>query len=170
MGHVDNYVKANPLQTPAHHRARMVHAAVLRHPARHHPSTSGPIPAKLIGVFLMFSAIGVIFALPWLDTSKVKCDALPPGDALVFVLFVIACLGLGWCGGQEPSDMVFTLGKDAHDQPIGLGVTLLSQILALYYFAFFLIILPWIGLKEDPLPVPASISEAVLAEHAKKKG
>jgi ubiquinol-cytochrome c reductase cytochrome b subunit len=30
--------------------------------------------------------------------------------------------------------------------------------------------MPWIGLKEDPLPVPASISEAVLAEHNKKKG
>jgi len=28
--------------------------------------------------------------------------------------------------------------------------------------------LPWIGLKEDPLPVPASISEAVLAAHKKK--
>ncbi len=169
MGHTDNYVKANPLQTPAHivpEWYMLPFYAILRAIT----FNIGPIPAKLIGVFLMFSAIGVIFALPWLDTSKVKSMRYRPVMRWFFVLFVIACLGLGWCGGQEPSDMVFTLGKDAHDQPIGLGVTLLSQILALYYFSFFLVILPWIGLKEDPLPVPASISEAVLAEHAKKKG
>ena len=64
--------------------------------------------------------------------------------------------------------MVFSLGTDAKGNPIGLSVVLLSQMLALYYFAFFFVILPWIGLKEDPLPVPASISEAVLAAHAKK--
>ena len=54
--------------------------------------------------------------------------------------------------------------------PIGLTVTTLSQFLTAYYFAFFLIIMPWIGLKEEPLPLPASISEAVLAAHNKKKG
>ena len=35
LGHPDNYIPANPLQTPAAHRARMVLPAVLRHPARH---------------------------------------------------------------------------------------------------------------------------------------
>ena len=167
MGHTDNYIKANPLQTPNHivpEWYMLPFYAILRAIT----FNIGPIPAKLIGVILMFSAILVIFVLPWLDTSKVKSMRYRPVMRWFFVLFVIACLGLGWCGGQEPQDMVFTVGSDAAGNPIGLGVTTLSQILAAYYFAFFLIIMPWIGLKEDPLPVPASISEAVLAEHAKR--
>ena len=167
MGHTDNYIKANPLQTPNHivpEWYMLPFYAILRAIT----FNIGPIPAKLIGVILMFSAILVIFVLPWLDTSKVKSMRYRPVMRWFFVLFVIACLGLGWCGGQEPQDMVFTVGTDAAGNAIGLGVTTLSQILAAYYFAFFLIIMPWIGLKEDPLPVPASISEAVLAEHAKR--
>ena len=167
MGHADNYVKANPLQTPNHivpEWYMLPFYAILRAIT----FNIGPIPAKLIGVFLMFSAILVIFALPWLDRSRVKSMRYRPVMRWFFVLFVIACLGLGWCGGQEPQDMVFTIGNDATGNPIGLGVTTLSQILAFYYFAFFLVVLPWVGLKEDPLPVPASISEAVLAEHAKR--
>jgi ubiquinol-cytochrome c reductase cytochrome b subunit len=167
LGHVDNYVKANPLQTPNHivpEWYMLPFYAILRAIT----FNIGPVPAKLIGVILMFSSILVIFALPWLDTSKVKSMRYRPVMRWFFVLFVIACLGLGWCGGQEPQDMVFTVGTDSAGNPIGLGVTVLSQILAAYYFAFFLIIMPWIGLKEDPLPVPASISEAVLAEHAKR--
>ncbi|HVZ29876.1 MAG TPA: cytochrome b N-terminal domain-containing protein [Asticcacaulis sp.] len=167
LGHVDNYVKANPLQTPNHivpEWYMLPFYAILRAIN----FNVGPIPAKLVGVILMFSAILVIFALPWLDTSKVKSMRYRPVMRWFFVLFVLTCLGLGWCGGQEPDDMVFTLGTSASGDPVGLGVTLLSQILAFYYFLFFLVILPWIGLKEDPLPVPASISEAVLAAHSKK--
>ena len=149
MGHTDNYIKANPLQTPNHivpEWYMLPFYAILRAVT----FNIGPIPAKLIGVILMFSAILVIFALPWLDTSKVKSMRYRPVMRWFFVLFVIACLGLGWCGGQEPQDMVFTVGNDASGNPIGLGVTTLSQILGAYYFAFFLIVLPWIGLKEDP--------------------
>ncbi len=167
MGHTDNYIKANPLQTPNHivpEWYMLPFYAILRAIT----FNIGPIPAKLIGVFLMFSSILVIFVLPWLDTSKVKSMRYRPVMRWFFVLFVVACLGLGWCGQKEPQDMVFTIGTDAAGNAIGLGVTTLSQILAAYYFAFFLIIMPWIGLKEDPLPVPASISEAVLAEHAKR--
>ena len=167
LGHTDNYIKANPLQTPNHivpEWYMLPFYAILRAIT----FNIGPIPAKLIGVFLMFSSILVIFVLPWLDTSKVKSMRYRPVMRWFFVLFVVACLGLGWCGQKEPQDMVFTVGTDAAGNAIGLGVTTLSQILAAYYFAFFLIIMPWIGLKEDPLPVPASISEAVLAEHAKR--
>ncbi len=169
LGHTDNYIKANPLQTPNHivpEWYMLPYYAILRSIT----FDIGPIPAKLIGVMMMFAAIGLIFALPWLDTSKVKSMRYRPVMRWFFVLFVITCLGLGWCGGQEPQDMVFTLGSDTAGHPIGLGVTTLAQLLDVYYFAFFLVILPWIGLKEDPLPVPASITEAVLADHAKKKG
>jgi hypothetical protein len=36
-------------------------------------------------------------------------------------------------------------------------------LLTLYYFAFFLIIMPLVGLKETPRPIPATISEPVLS-------
>ena len=169
MGHADNYVKANPLQTPSHivpEWYMLPFYAILRAIT----FDIGPIPAKLLGVGAMFGAIALIFALPWLDTSKVKSMRYRPVMRWFFVLFVLACIGLGWCGGQMPDNLVFSITTDSHGNPLGLKVVWLSQLLSVYYFAFFLIIMPWIGLKEDPLPVPASISEAVLAAHAKKKG
>ncbi|HTN39530.1 MAG TPA: cytochrome b/b6, partial [Asticcacaulis sp.] len=165
----DNYVKANPLQTPSHivpEWYMLPFYAILRAIT----FDIGPIPAKLLGVGAMFGAIALIFALPWLDTSKVKSMRYRPVMRWFFVLFVLACIGLGWCGGQMPDNLVFSITTDSHGNPLGLKVVWLSQLLSVYYFAFFLIIMPWIGLKEDPLPVPASISEAVLAAHAKKKG
>lgn len=162
LGHADNYVPANPLQTPAHivpEWYMLPFYAILR-----------AIPDKLLGVIAMFAAIAVIFALPWLDTSKVRSMRYRPVMRWFFVLFVITCLALGWCGGQLPTDLVISFGVDKAGAPIGLTVTTLSQFLTAYYFAFFLIIMPWIGLKEEPLPLPASISEAVLAAHSKKKG
>ena len=42
---------------------------------------------------------------------------------------------------------------------------IISQIAAAYYFAHFLIILPLISRLETPLPLPNSITEAVLAKH-----
>jgi ubiquinol-cytochrome c reductase cytochrome b subunit len=44
-----------------------------------------------------------------------------------------------------------------------LAVTL-SQILAFYYFFHFLVLVPLLGFLEKPLPLPTSISEAVLAK------
>ena len=45
----------------------------------------------------------------------------------------------------------------------GFTVVWLSRILAVYYYAYFLVVLPLLGLKEKPLPVPESISSPVLA-------
>jgi ubiquinol-cytochrome c reductase cytochrome b/c1 subunit len=38
-----------------------------------------------------------------------------------------------------------------------------GQILTIYYFAHFLIILPMLGLFEKPLALPSSIADSVLA-------
>ena len=40
-----------------------------------------------------------------------------------------------------------------------------SRFLAAYYFAYFLLVLPILGLRETPLPVPDSISSPVLSGH-----
>jgi len=42
----------------------------------------------------------------------------------------------------------------------------LSRVATAYYFAYFLIVLPVLGLTERPLPVPESISAPVLSHPA----
>jgi len=116
------------------------------------------VPDKLGGVILMFGAIGVLFILPWLDTSKVRSMRYRPLGRWFFVFFVIACLGLGWCGAELPDNKVPVLGA------IGLNFLWLGRILTLYYFAYFLVILPLLGFIEKPTQRPASIEEAVLGK------
>jgi ubiquinol-cytochrome c reductase cytochrome b subunit len=106
----------------------------------------GPISAKLGGVLAMFGAILVLFVLPWLDTSKVRSMRYRPVAQLWFLLFVFACLALGFFGGK-PAEGWYVLG---------------SQIATAYYFAFFLIILPLLGVFEKAKPVPKSIADSVL--------
>jgi ubiquinol-cytochrome c reductase cytochrome b subunit len=45
----------------------------------------------------------------------------------------------------------------------------MSQIGTLYYFGFFLVIMPVLGLVETPRRIPNSITEAVLEKNAAKK-
>ena len=45
--------------------------------------------------------------------------------------------------------------------------TLMAQLGTLYYYAFFLVIMPVLGLVETPRRIPNSITEAVLEKTAK---
>ena len=70
LGHPDNYVPANPLQTPPHIVPEwyfLPFYAILR-----------AIDNKLIGVVLMFASILILFVLPWLDTSRVRSGNFRP--------------------------------------------------------------------------------------------
>ncbi len=155
LGHADNYIPANPLVTPAHIVPEwylLPFYAILR-----------AVPDKFLGVVAMGGAIAILFVLPWLDTSKVKSMRYRPVMKTFFVIFVIACLGLGYCGAVLPDDQVipgFTTFK-LFDADLNSFVWL-SRVLTLYYFGFFAVIMPWVGLTEEPLPVPASISDSVL--------
>jgi ubiquinol-cytochrome c reductase cytochrome b subunit len=42
---------------------------------------------------------------------------------------------------------------------------MISQVATMYYFAFFLIILPVLSMVERTLPLPTSITESVLGKH-----
>ncbi|HKP79589.1 MAG TPA: cytochrome b/b6 [Phenylobacterium sp.] len=159
LGHADNYIQANPLVTPAHIVPEwyfLPFYAILR-----------AVPDKVMGVLLMFGAIATLFVLPWLDTSKVRSMRYRPTARLYFFIFVLAALVLGYCGGQLPDDPVIA-------QPSGLmlldadinSFVWLSRVATLYFFAYFWIILPVLGLTEKPLPVPESISEPVLSHPA----
>jgi ubiquinol-cytochrome c reductase cytochrome b subunit len=111
LGHTDNSIPANPAQTPAHIVPEwylLPFYAILRAVT----FDIGPIPAKLIGVAAMFGSILVLFALPWLDTSKVRSMRYRPFARQLFVLFVVACIGLGFCGANDPDALIFKFRED----------------------------------------------------------
>jgi quinol-cytochrome oxidoreductase complex cytochrome b subunit len=164
LGHVDNYIPANPLVTPAHIVPEwylLPFYAILR-----------AVPNKLIGVLAMFGAIGVLFVMPWIDRAKVKSMRYRPTARIFFVLFVITCVILGFCGAHEPDDMVFGGGKvfQLGDADINSYVWL-SRIFTLSYFGYFASLFV-VGIMEKPLPTPDSISSPVLtgAASSEKKG
>jgi ubiquinol-cytochrome c reductase cytochrome b subunit len=146
LGHADNYIEANPLVTPSHIVPEwylLPFYAILR-----------AIPSKLGGVIAMFSSIIVLAFLPWLDTSRVRSGAYRPVFQYWFALFVIACIGLGYLGSKPPE---------------GLYVVF-ARILTVYYFAYFLIILPLLGIFETPRRLPESIADSVLAKESGGSG
>ncbi len=149
LGHPDNYVEANSLKTPAHIVPEwyfLPFYAILRAIT----FNIGPIDSKLGGVLAMFGAIAVLFVLPWLDTSKVRSAVYRPWYKLFFWLFVINAIFLGWLGSR-PAEGIYTL---------------MAQFSTAFYFGFFIIILPLLGLFETPKRMPNSITESVLG-HAK---
>ncbi|WP_292062491.1 cytochrome b [Brevundimonas sp. UBA7664] len=156
LGHADNYIPANPLVTPAHivpEWYMLPFYAILR-----------AIPDKFGGVVAMFGAIGVLFVLPWLDTSKVRSMRYRPTMRAFFIIFVLVGLILGWCGAQLPDAPVIGDFKTFILIDGDLNSYLwLTRFATAYYFAFFLIIMPLVGLRETPLPIPATISEPVLS-------
>jgi ubiquinol-cytochrome c reductase cytochrome b subunit len=159
LGDAINYVPANPLQTPQHIVPEwylLPFYAILR-----------AVPNKLMGVLLMFGAIGTLFVLPWLDTSKVRSMRYRPTARIYYFFFIAACLLLGWCGAHPPDDPFFpgVASFQLLDSPLN-SITWASRIGAAYYFAYFWVITPWLGLTETPLPVPESISAPVLSHPA----
>lgn len=141
MGHPDNYIPADPLVTPAHIVPEwyfLPFYAILR-----------AVPDKLGGVLLMFGAIGVLFILPWLDTSKVRSTDYRPMYKIFFWVLFVDCILLGWLGAQPAEGWYVTA----------------SRIATAYYFAHFLIILPLLGWIETPRRRPPSISDAILEKN-----
>jgi len=258
LGHPDNYIPANPVVTPPHIVPEwylLPFYAILRAI----DFNVGPIDSKLGGVILMFASIAILFVLPWLDTSKVRSMRYRPAARQFFLIFVVVCIALGWCGQKNPSEALFTGGEfSAHlrwveggqstdtaitaeserragrefdeaaealkgegaqivminrsspseatltavrggqlqeaeltahsideleaqlgerkttlgaagvpfmeitrNTPFQFTVTRLSQILTAYYFLFFLVILPLLGLRETPGRVPETIAKSI---------
>jgi ubiquinol-cytochrome c reductase cytochrome b subunit len=138
LGHADNYIPADPLVTPPHIVPEwyfLPFYAILR-----------AVPDKLGGVLLMFAAVGLLFAVPWLDTSKVRSAIFRPAFKMFFWLLVIDCIVLGVVGANPPEGAWILVGRLA----------------TAWYFIHFLLILPLLGRIEKTRPLPASISEAVI--------
>ncbi|HZT51510.1 MAG TPA: cytochrome b/b6 [Stellaceae bacterium] len=146
LGDPQNYIPANPLQTPPEIVPEwyfLPYYAILR-----------SIPSKLIGVCAMFGSILTLFLLPWLDTSRVRSAFFRPIYKWVFWLLVIDCFLLGYVGAHRPEGFYIVLGR----------------ICTFYYFLHFYVLFPLIGKFERPLPLPTSISAAVLAKHRTPMG
>ena len=103
------------------------------------------IASKLAGVLAMFGAIGILFALPWLDTSPVRSSNYRPIYQVFFWIFGVNALILGYCGSQPPEGIF----------PV------LSLVCTAYYFAHFLVVMPIVGRIEKPRKLPESISASV---------
>ncbi|MFM6973291.1 MAG: cytochrome b/b6 [Alphaproteobacteria bacterium] len=141
LGHPDNYIPANPLVTPAHIVPEwyfLPFYAILR-----------AVPDKLGGVLMMFGAIILLFFLPYLDKSKVRSGAYRPLFKIFFYVFVINFVFLGWLG-KSPAEGWYIWA---------------SRISTMYYYAYFLLILPILPRFEKTLPVPESIDEHYQKTH-----
>ncbi len=100
------------------------------------------IDAKFWGVVAMGGAVVILFFLPWLDYSPVRSIRYRPSwHKLVYAVFVINFLILGYLGVQPPS-------------PVGERV---SQVGTLLYFGFFLL-MPWWSRLGTPKPVPSRVT------------
>jgi ubiquinol-cytochrome c reductase cytochrome b/c1 subunit len=138
LGDADNYIPANPGVTPAHIVPEWYYLpfyAILR-----------SIPNKLLGVTALAAAIFIPFFLPWLDTSPVRSGRYRPLFKQFFWVFVVSCIGLGYIGTLQPEGWALIVGR----------------LLTIYYFAYFVVILPVLGLVERTKPLPSSISDSIL--------
>ena len=143
LGHPDNYIPADPLKTPAHIVPEwyfLPFYAILR-----------AVPDKLGGVIAMISAILILFAIPWLDTSKVRSATFRPIYKKFFWILLIDVIILTWVGGKPAEGSFIIIGR----------------IATIYYFSHFIIFMPIIGIIETPRPLPNSISESVLKKPIK---
>nr|YP_010394583.1 apocytochrome b [Phytophthora capsici]UXG56473.1 apocytochrome b [Phytophthora capsici]DAZ88630.1 TPA_asm: apocytochrome b [Phytophthora capsici]DAZ88669.1 TPA_asm: apocytochrome b [Phytophthora capsici] len=121
LGHPDNYIEANPMKTPLHIVPEwyfLPFYAILR-----------SIPNKIGGVIAMFGSLVILLTIPFTNSSEIRSTAFRPIFKVCYWLLVIAFLLLGWVG-QCPVEYPYT----------EIGV-----ISMIYYFSFFLVIIPFLG-------------------------
>jgi ubiquinol-cytochrome c reductase cytochrome b subunit len=100
------------------------------------------LEAKFWGVAVMGGAVVILAGLPWLDRSPVKSIRYRPGwHKLIYGLFVINFVILGYLGVQPPSE-------------IG---GLVAEVGTLLYFGFF-VLMPWWSQLGTFKPVPDRVT------------
>jgi len=127
LGHPDNYIPANPLVTPPHIVPEwyfLFAYAILR-----------SIPNKLLGVIALGSSLLIWLTLPFTHTSLIRSTQFRPLAKIVFWFFVADFLILTWIGMC----------------PVETPYVEVGQISTAFYFMYFLILLPVIGLIENKL-------------------
>jgi len=118
LGHPDNYILANPLVTPTHIVPEwyfLPFYAILR-----------SIPDKLMGVIALLSSIIVLLLLPLYLKVTIRSLLFRTFSKLMFWVFAVDCLILGWIGGKPIESPYYEIG----------------QFATVFYFLYFLLILP----------------------------
>ncbi len=142
----DNAERANPIVTPPEIVPEwyfLPYYSILR-----------SIPDKLTGVLALFAALGVLVFIPWLDTSKVRSSRFRPVYKQFFWFFVADCLILGYVGANPVEATLLNTE---------IPLVWIGRIATLYYFLFFLVIMPVVGWLEKPNPLPDSIANSVFS-------
>lgn len=127
LGDSENYIMANPMQTPpaiVPEWYLLPFYAILR-----------SIPNKLLGVIAMFSALLIMLILPITDLSKLRNLQFRPLSRIIFFIFVTNFL------------MLLVLGSKHVESPyIELG-----QISTVLFFAYFVVLVPAVTWVENSI-------------------
>jgi hypothetical protein len=127
LGDSENYVMANPMQTPpaiVPEWYLLPFYAILR-----------SIPNKLLGVIAMFSAILALLVMPYADLSISRGLQFRPLSKIAFYIFVANFLILMVLGAKHVESPFIEFG----------------QISTIIYFSYFLIIVPIVSIIENSL-------------------
>ena len=127
LGHSDNYIPANPMSTPEHIVPEFYFLfayAILR-----------SIPNKLMGVLALFASLLVLLILPLINTSVVRSSLYRPLFQRFFWFLVADFFLLSYLG-QAPAESPY----------IEVG-----QVATIYYFGFFIVLVPILGRLEKNL-------------------
>ncbi len=142
MGQAENYSVADPLKVPL----RVVPEwyflpfyAMLRAIT----FDIGIFSSNFVGFVLFVSSICILIFVPWLDRSKICSARYRPVYKIFFWALVIDVVFLGWLGSREISDKIL----------------LWTQLATVYYFIFFLVILPILPAFEKNCSLPSSIMQ-----------
>jgi len=137
----DNFVPANILQTPPEIAPLWYFTpfySILR--AVTYPLFG--VDAKLWGVLAMGASVVLFFFVPWLDRSPVKSIRYRGWMyKTALTIFVISFVTLGYLGTKRPGGLL----------------TILAQVCAVLYFAFFLL-MPWYTKYDKTKPVPKRVT------------
>ena len=127
LGDSENYIMANPMQTPpaiVPEWYLLPFYAILR-----------SIPNKLLGVIAMFSAILAIMLLPITDLGRSKGLQFRPLSKAAFYVFLVNFLMLMQLGAKHVESPFIEIG----------------QLSTALYFSHFLFILPAVSILENTL-------------------
>jgi ubiquinol-cytochrome c reductase cytochrome b subunit len=133
-----NFQPANPLKTPEH-IAPVWYFTPYYAMLRAVPPMFG---SQFPGVVVMFAAILIMFALPWLDRSPVKSIRYKGTYSKIAIgVFAVSFVVLAWLGLESSTPVK----------------TLMAQIFTVLYFLFFLL-MPIYSKMDKTKPVPERVT------------
>ncbi|MGH8749549.1 MAG: cytochrome b [Burkholderiales bacterium] len=149
----NNFIPANPLQTPAHIAPVWYftpYYSILR-------AVPPLFHSQFPGVMAMGVSVMAFFFLPWLDRSPVKSIRYRgPYWKAALVVFVVVFLILGYLG-VKPTTVWGQFGFNAFFLDTKDRATWVARLCTIIYFAFFLL-MPWYTARDKVKPVPDRVT------------